>query len=91
MRRALIILTMLLVPKVMNAPVDVFTERVLRFELSWDKFVRQMYGCPQGVVLVSPWIECRPATGKIDYAMFKKTCQLAADMYGFDKQVCRAE
>ena len=89
MRKLILLGCLLALP--LRAPIDPFTERVLRFELSWDKFVRGMFGCPQKVVLVDPITECRPVTGKIDLREFRQTCLRASELYGFDKEVCRAE
>jgi len=91
MRKIILLLGLLIPAAPLRAPDDVFTSKVLRFEITWDKFIRRMFGCPEGRVLTDPASECHPATGRIDYSVFRQTCLRAADLYNFPMDVCRAE
>lgn len=83
---ARVILAVLMTVPLLRAPGDDFTDRVIRFETSWDRFLRRYFGCPEGRTLVEPAQECKPAVGKLDVGAFKRSCERAAELYGFDAQ-----
>jgi len=87
-----ILFTLLLgMPEILRAPEDNFIQRVAAFEVAWVKFINRVAGCPEGRVLIDPASECSPATGIIDYRLYRLACLKASALYKFPTDVCRAE
>jgi hypothetical protein len=83
----LVLAALLIFPTLAQAPIDAeLMRKVIAVELPWDTFVRKLFGCPES----GPTTEetCNPTLGHIDYAAFKKSCQAAAELYGFKKEEC---
>jgi len=60
-----------------------FTQRIVRFELAWDTFIRRYFGCPEGVLLTDPE-QCSTARRQLDVGAFTKAEARARELFGKD-------
>jgi hypothetical protein len=81
--RRLIPLFLLLASAPAQSPVSeaIFYDRVLKFGLQWDVFVRKLIGCPVDDVIIDPEKQCHPKLGELDRNAFRQARKAATELF----------
>lgn len=73
-----VLLLLFLTPLVLSSPEDLL-ERVVKFEVHHDRFVRGVFGCPMKGDMTHE--VCHPKRGIVSYEDFLKARKAAAELY----------
>ena len=78
----LILIAILMVTNLGAPELDpIFTQKIVRFEMAWDTFIRRYFGCPEGVVLTEPE-QCSAANRRLDAGAFSRAEARARELFG---------
>jgi len=61
----------------------VFTQRIVRFEVAWDTFIRRYFGCPEGVLLTEAE-QCSSVRRRLDVGAFNRAQARARELFRED-------
>lgn len=83
--KAIRLLTLLLILQLpAQAPYDDLREKAAKFATAHNKFVRELFGCPQSIPLTAG--SCSLSLGIVNYGEFLRARKLAASLYSLKSE-----